>query len=124
MAGTRLRPDDDIRRVRNVWLGPTGMTWPVQATYTAWGLFVCTLVGQLLFEAISPMKVSIFPAWEVMISMLLATAISGLIDHDKPLSMLPRVARQHLTSPRRRSTRTHIYKPTLRVRVRNRESIR
>lgn len=123
MAGLRLRPDDDIRRVRNVWLGPTGMTWPVAATYTAWGLFVCILIAELLFEAITPMHVSIFPAWEVMIAMLASTLITGALDHDKPMAMLPRVAHQHLVSPRRRD-RTQIHKPTLRVRVRSRETTR
>lgn len=121
MPAYRMRPDDDIRRVRNVWLGPKGITWPVQATYTAWGLFVVTLVILLVFEAVTPMRVSIIPTWEIAISMVLATVVTGALDYDKPLSMLPRVMLQHLASPRRRAT-TRTYKPTLRVRVKTREN--
>lgn len=117
MPAYRMRPDDDIRRVRSVWLGPKGMTWPVQATYVAWGLFAVILIFLLVFEWVTPMRVSLFPAWEVAISMVATTVITGALDHDKPLSMLPRVMLQHLASPRRRAT-PRTYQPTLRVRVR------
>jgi hypothetical protein len=129
MPTTRIRPDDDIRRHRHVWLGPKGMTLPFQATYTAWGLFFVIFVGELLFEAAMPfLTVSIFPVWEFVIAMVLATLLSGVIDHDKPLRMLPRVYRQHLAAVagavRRRRPAATTYKPTLRVRVRTQETNR
>lgn len=34
-----LRTDDDVRRLRLVWLGPDGSwRWPFDARYSAWGL--------------------------------------------------------------------------------------
>lgn len=128
----RVKPDDDIRRHRNVWIGPKGITLPFQASYTAWFLFFVILTIELVFEALMPgTKVSVFPVWEVMIAVLLATFINGTLDHDKPLRMLPRVYRQHLAALaatlRRHRHRRHpaaTYKPTLRVRVRTQETDR
>lgn len=123
MPRLRIKPDDDVRRIRNVWVGPKGMTLPFQATYTAWVLFFAVLITELLFEAAMPgLSVSLFPMWELMIAVLLATFISGALDHDKPLRMLPGVYRQHLTSlldmAHRRHPAATTSKPTLRVRVR------
>lgn len=122
MPSLRIKPDDDVRRVRNVWIGPKGMTLPFQASYTAWFLFFAILIVELVFEAVMPgLHVSLFPAIELMIAMLLATFISGALDHDKPLKMVPRMLKQHSVSAlaalrHRRAATT--YKPTLRVRTR------
>lgn len=35
----KLRTDDDIYRVRLVYLGPPGYTLPIQLPYAQWGLF-------------------------------------------------------------------------------------
>lgn len=50
-----LTTDDGPRKLRNVWLGPKGMTLPWQWTYSQWAAVllgvpaVCTAVGMVLW---------------------------------------------------------------------------
>ena len=80
-----LRPDDDVYRVDAVWLGPQGLTLPWTARYTAYGIWLLLFVSILLAEALLPMRVSIPPVWEVVISILATYALTGVIDHERPV---------------------------------------
>ena len=80
-----LRPDDEVYRVDAVWLGPRGLTLPWSARYSAYGIWLMLFVGILLVEAVLPMQVSVPPVWELVLTILATYALTGVIDHDRPL---------------------------------------
>ena len=91
-----LRPDDDVYRVDAVWLGPQGLTLPWTARYTAYGIWLLMFVSILLAEAVLPMQVSIPPVWEVVISVLATYALTGVIDHERPVRSVWHLIRAEL----------------------------
>ena len=96
-----IRPDDEVYRVDAVWLGPQGMTLPWSARYSAYGIWVVLFVGVLLVEGILPMAVSVPPVWELVLTILGTYALTGVIDHDRPLLSVWELARSEWRSPRR-----------------------
>jgi hypothetical protein len=92
----RLRPDDEIYRVDAVWLGPRGVTLPWAARYSAYGIWLVLFVGILLVEAVLPMRVSMPPVWELVLSILATYALTGVIDHERPLSSVVHLVRAEL----------------------------
>lgn len=96
-----LRPDDDVYRVDAVWLGPRGLTLPWSARYTAYGIWLILFVTILLVEAALPMPVSVPPVWETVLSVLATYALTGVVDHERPLSSLLQLIRSELAAPRR-----------------------
>ena len=95
-----LRPDDEIYRVDAVWLGPRGMTLPWTARYSAYGIWLVLFVSILLVEAILPMRVSVPPVWELVLSILATYALTGVIDHDRPVGAVFQLWRSELRAPR------------------------
>jgi hypothetical protein len=91
-----LRPDDDVYRVDAVWLGPQGMTLPWTARYTAYGIWLLLFVSVLLVEAVLPMRVSIPPVWEVVLTVLATYALTGVIDHERPVGSVGQLIRVEL----------------------------
>ncbi|WP_148573453.1 hypothetical protein [Nocardioides caldifontis] len=115
----RVRPDDEVYRVDAVWLGPQGMTLPWTARYSAYGIWLVLFVTILLFEAALPMSVSIPPVWEVVISVLATYALTGVIDHDRPVHTVWQLVRAELNAPRapRRPSAANRFTPS-RIRIR------
>ena len=74
---------------------PEGLTLPWSARYSAYGIWLVLFVGVLLVEAVLPMRVSVPPVWELVLTILATYALTGVIDHDRPL-----VAVWHLVRPR------------------------
>jgi hypothetical protein len=97
-----IRPDDEVYRVDAVWLGPQGLTLPWSARYSAYGIWVILFVSVLLVEALLPMRVTIPPVWELVLTILATYALTGLIDHDRPLSTVWELVRAEVTAPRSR----------------------
>jgi hypothetical protein len=95
-----VRPDDEVYRVDAVWLGPRGLTLPWSARYTAYGIWLVLFVGILLAEAVLPMRVTVPPVWEAVLSILATYALTGVIDHDRPLSSVFQLVRSELRAPR------------------------
>ena len=95
-----LSPDDEVYRVDAVWLGPRGLTLPWSARYTAYGIWLVLFVGILLIEAALPMSVSVPPVWETVISILATYALTGVIDHDRPLVSVFQLVRWEVRTPR------------------------
>lgn len=95
-----LRPDDDVYRVDAVWLGPRGLTLPWSARYTAYGIWLVLFVAILLVEAVLPMRVSVPPVWETVLSILATYAVTGVVDHERPLSSLLQLIRSEVRAPR------------------------
>ena len=114
----RLRPDDDVYRVDAVWLGPRGLTLPWSARYSAYGIWLVLFVGVLLVEAVLPMRVTVPPVWELVLTILATYALTGVIDHDRPLVSVWHLLRAEATAPRPRQTVRPARISPSRVRVR------
>jgi hypothetical protein len=95
-----IRPDDEVYRVNAVWLGPRGFTLPWTARYSAYGIWLVLFLGVLLLEAALPMRVTVPPVWEVVLTILATYALTGVIDHDRPLASVWQGLRTELITPR------------------------
>ena len=116
----RLRPDDEVYRVDAVWLGPRGFTLPWTARYSAYGIWLILFVSILLVEAVLPMRVSTPPVWEMVLAILATYAVTGVIDHERPLSSVANLVRVETAAPRPKATRTRVTSASsVKVRVRN-----
>lgn len=96
----RLRPDDDVYRVDAVWLGPRGLTLPWAARYSAYAIWLVLFSGVLLVEGLLPMPVSVPPVWELVLTILATYALTGVIDHERPLKSVFELLRREVTAPR------------------------
>ena len=96
----RIRPDDEVYRVDAVWLGPRGFTLPWSARYSAYGIWLVLFVSVLLVEAALPMRVNVPPVWEFVLSVLATYALTGVIDHDRPLISVWELLRSEVSAPR------------------------
>jgi hypothetical protein len=113
----RITPDDEVYRVDAVWLGPQGATLPWAARYSAYGIWVTLFVGVLIVEAILPMRVTIPPVWELVTTILGTYAVTGIIDHDRPLISVWQLARAELRAPRPKVAPPVLVTTKLRVRT-------
>ena len=95
-----LRPDDEVYRVDAVWLGPRGLTLPWTARYSAYGIWLVLFVGVLLVEAVLPVSVSVPPVWELVLTILATYAVTGVIDHDRPVVSVWQLLLAEVTAPR------------------------
>lgn len=114
----RLRPDDEVYRVRAVWLGPQGFTLPWLARYLAYGIWLVVFLAILLFEALTPLEVGLPPVWEVVISVLVAYAAMSFVDHDRPLGSVVATVLHETTAPRPAPRVKRVRVQTDRVRLR------
>jgi hypothetical protein len=115
-----LHPDDDVYRVDAVWLGPRGMTLPWSARYTAYGIWLVLFVSILMTEAVLPMRVNVPPVWETVLSVLATYAVTGVVDHERPLASLVQLVRSELCAPRKSAERSRrLSAMSVRVRVRH-----
>lgn len=101
-----------------VWLGPRGLTLPWSARYSAYGIWLVLFVGVLLVEAALPMRVSVPPVWELVLSILATYALTGVIDHDRPVVTVWQLLRAEVTAPRAPQLERPIRISTSTVRVR------
>ena len=113
-----LRPDDEVYRVDAVWLGPQGLTLPWAARYSAYGIWLVLFVSVLLVEAILPMGISVPPVWEVVLTILATYAVTGVIDHDRPVISVWQLLRAEVTAPRPAKTDRPVRLTAAAVRVR------
>ena len=103
-----VRPDDEVYRVDAVWLGPQGLTFPWTARYSAYGIWVVLFVGVLVVEAVLPMRVSMPPVWELVLTILATYALTGVIDHDRPLISVWQLLRAEVRAPRAPAPGRHV----------------
>ncbi len=113
-----IRPDDEVYRVDAVWLGPRGFTLPWSARYSAYGIWLVVFVSVLLVEAALPMRVSVPPVWELVLSILTTYALTGVIDHDRPLVSVWELLRNEVSAPRARGPQRPVRLTASAVRVR------
>ncbi|MGH3432024.1 MAG: hypothetical protein ACRDQB_04220 [Thermocrispum sp.] len=115
----RLQPDDEVYRVNAVWLGPKGLTLPWTARYSAYGIWLMLFVSVLLVEAALPMRVSLPPVWEIVLTILATYAVMGLVDHDRPVASVWQLVRNETTAPRSKDPSRPVRLSVSRVRVRS-----
>jgi hypothetical protein len=113
-----IRSDDEVYRVDAVWLGPRGFTLPWSARYSAYGIWLILFVGVLLVEAALPMRVTVPPVWELVFTILATYALTGVIDHERPLISVWELARAELGSPRARKATRPVRLSATKIRVR------
>lgn len=113
-----IRPDDEVYRVDAVWLGPRGFTLPWSARYSAYGIWVVLFIAVLTIEAILPIRVSVPPVWELVLTILATYGLTGVIDHERPLSSAVQTLRVELTSPRTPREERPVVLDARRIRVR------
>ena len=114
-----LRPDDEVYRVDAVWLGPQGLTLPWSARYSAYGIWLVLFVSVLLVEALLPTGVSVPPVWELVLTILATYALTGVIDHDRPVVTVWQLLRAEVTAPRGARPERPVRVSTSTVRVRD-----
>lgn len=98
----RIRPDDEVYRVDAVWLGPRGFTLPWAARYSAYGIWLVLFVSVLLVEAALPMQINVPPVWELVLTILATYALTGVVDHERPIWSVFELLRTELGRPRHR----------------------
>jgi hypothetical protein len=113
-----ISPDDDVYRVDAVWLGPQGFTLPWSARYSAYGIWVVLFISVLVVEALLPTRVSIPPVWELVLTILATYALTGVIDHDRPLTSVWELVRSELRAPRAPKTHRRVRFDASSVRLR------
>jgi hypothetical protein len=118
-----IRPDDDVYRVDAVWLGPQGFTLPWSARYSAYGIWLMLFVSVLLVEAALPMRVTVPPVWETVLTILATYALTGAIDHDRPLVSVWHLVRAEVLAPRPAKAVRPARVSVSSVRVRKREKL-
>ncbi len=119
----RLRPDDDVYRVRAVWLGPHGLTLPWSARYLAYGIWLLMFGLILLVEWISPLDVGVPPVWEVALAVLATYWVMGFVDHERPPASVVQLVRNEVTAPRTAAAMRPVRPSVERVRVRERADV-
>lgn len=117
----RLVPDDEIYKVDAVWLGPRGFTFPWSARYSAYGIWLVLFVGVLLVEMLLPIDVSVPPVWELVLTILATYGLTGVIDHERPLSSVWRLLVNEATAPRQEKPARPVRYRAAEVRVRERD---
>lgn len=87
----KLRPDDEIRRARMVWLGWKGTTLPVQWPYAKWLLYGGLFLGSTITLFAIFRTVYLIPTCAV-VSYFATTAIWDRTDPDRPARKVIRTA--------------------------------
>jgi hypothetical protein len=113
----RVIPDDEVYRVRTVWLGPRGLTLPWTARYLAYATWLVSFLAVLAVEAVTPLRVGVPPVWEFALTTLFTYAVMGFVDHERPVRAVWQTFRADLSAPRR-VTRGHRARTAMTVRVR------
>ncbi|HEY0574290.1 MAG TPA: hypothetical protein VGD73_09315 [Pseudonocardia sp.] len=115
----RVRTDDEIYRIDQVWLGPPRATFPWRATYASY------LVGFLIFVAVLfvqrriGIQFNIMPtAWALVISVALTRLIARKVNYEKGVVHLFEHFWHEVTGPRERTAHQGGAVRTNHVRVR------
>jgi hypothetical protein len=110
-----LRTDDGPRKLRAVWLGPSGSTLPFQWTYVQWAVTLCVIpVGigllWLIMAAVGIPFSWIWPfaiPWGGTFAVYLAVKVMSRVTFDEPLRYHQRLVRAEWSSQSSRRHRDH-----------------
>jgi hypothetical protein len=112
----RLRTDDDVFRIRAIWLGPAGAPLPWHARYVAYGVWIAVFLGILAVKAIVPVLGVGVPVWEAVIATLVTYAVMGYVDSDRTVRSLLQTVRAEVRASRPAKPTAHRV-TTSRVRI-------
>ena len=113
-----LRTDDGPRKLRAVWLGPSGSTLPFQWTYVQWAVTLCAIpVGiALLWLVMAALGIPVSWIWPFAVpwggtfAVYLAVKVMARVTFDEPLRYHQRLVRNEWSSlsRRQRSSPVHV----------------
>ena len=89
----RLESDDDVRRVRAVWLGPKGYTFPFAARYISWGVGTSVVLGSMLVYWLLPLPFRTGPAvWLFCLDLFATYLLMTFVDSDQSVGSVVKTA--------------------------------
>lgn len=113
----RLRNDDQLHSVSDVFLGPPGWSLPWQARYRAYGVGFVLFLGALAFEQVVGLGVSLTAAcYALLFTVGATTGLMRVVTFDRPLRSLVVTFWAELTAPRPPATvRQHLEPGRIRI---------
>jgi hypothetical protein len=108
-----LHPDDEVYNWRAIWLGPKGMTLPVEASNVAWGFGFCMFLAIVMFKRIVGLDVGTPPGWEAAWAAIITGIIMAAVDYDKPVRAVILTTLVVYTTRYRKATKPITATPTL-----------
>jgi hypothetical protein len=115
----RVRTDDEIYRIDQVWLGPPRATFPWRATYASYLVGFLIFVMVLFVQRRIGIRFDILPtAWALVITVALTRLISRKVNYEKGVVHLFQHFWYEVTGPRQRTAHQGCRLRTNHVRVR------
>jgi hypothetical protein len=115
----RVRTDDEIYRIDQVWLGPPSATFPWRATYASYLVGFLIFVMVLFVQRRIGIQFNILPtAWALVITVALTRLISRKVNYEKGVVHLFQHFWYEVTGPRERTAHQGFRLRTNHVRIR------
>jgi hypothetical protein len=119
VTAMRVRTDDEIYRIDQVWLGPPRATFPWRATYASYLVGFLIFVLVLFVQRRIGIQFDILPtAWALVITVALTRLISRKVNYEKGVVHLFQYFWYEVTGPRARTAHQGSRLRTGHVRVR------
>lgn len=100
----RVRTDDEIYRIDQVWLGPPRATFPWRATYASYLTGFLIFIAVLFVQRRIGIRFDILPtAWALVITVALTRLISRKVNYEKGVVHLFEHFWYEVTGPRERT---------------------
>lgn len=100
----RVRTDDEIYRIDQVWLGPPRATFPWRATYASYLLGFLIFLLVLFVQRRIGISFNILPtAWALVITVFLTRLVSRKVNYEKGVVHLFQHFWHEVTGPRART---------------------
>jgi hypothetical protein len=97
----RVRTDDEIYRIDQVWLGPPRATFPWRATYASYLLGFLIFLAVLFVQRRIGIAFDILPtAWALVITVFLTRLVSRKVNYEKGVVHLFQHFWHEVTGPR------------------------
>lgn len=81
----RLQTDDDVHRLRLVFLGMKDVTWPFEARYLAWGTWAIVAMLSLIILMLTSLFTPATAIWALVLSVLATRYVMRWVDADHTL---------------------------------------
>lgn len=100
----RVRTDDEIYRIDQVWLGPPRATFPWRATYASYLTGFLIFIAVLFVQRRIGIRFDILPtAWALVITVALTRLIARKVNYEKGVVHLFEHFWYEITGPRQRT---------------------
>jgi hypothetical protein len=119
VTAMRVRTDDEIYRIDQVWLGPPRATFPWRATYASYLVGFLIFILVLFVQRRIGIRFDILPtAWALVITVALTRLISRKVNYEKGVVHLFEHFWYEVSGPRERTAHRRCRLRTSHVRVR------